>query len=103
MGDIKLSGGEISVLKAVGFGGSQISGKQLLEKVEPGEDAEFIETLSDLILLGYIDCSRMGVRSREDVEKANFRLDPSQVKELRDAVNPSRSRTQDRGRRQRRS
>lgn len=102
--EIKLSGSEISVLKSIGLSGSQVYGKLLLEKVEDVEKVEFLETLTGLIDLGYVMSNKVNIRKFEDIEHAFFRVSPVYSRDLRDAVNPSRSRDQkDRGRRERRS
>ena len=101
--DIKLSGGEISVLKTIGLGGTQVYGKLLLDKLETAERAEFLETLSDLISLGYVLSTKVNVREIADIERSFFRVSPVHSRELRDAVNPSKTRDKDRARRQRRS
>jgi hypothetical protein len=102
--DIKLSGSEISLLKAIGLSGSAIPGRSLLDRAGELDETEFLETLQGLISIGYVLCSRLGIRTREDVEHAFFRVDPSMSRELRDAVSPARrrAREQQRERRQRR-
>lgn len=102
--EIKLSGGEITVLKQIGMSGIQVYGKLLLDKVEDVERAEFLETLTDLISMGYVVANKVNVRTLKDVESAFFRVSPAHAKDLRDAVNPARKRREERdGRRQRRS
>lgn len=101
--EINLDGGEISLLKTIGLGGTQIHGKQLLEKAEDMVPAELIETLDGLITRGYVLTTKVNVRKIDDVERAFFRVNPAYSRDLRDAINPSRSRDQQRARRQRRS
>jgi hypothetical protein len=101
--EIKLDGGEISVLKALGLSGTQVQGRILLERVEEMEPAEFLETLSGLESLGYVLASKVNVRTIEDVERSFFRVNPSYSRDLKDALNPSASRDDRRGRRDRRS
>ena len=101
--EIKLSGSEISVLKSIGLTGALVPGKLLLEKVEEVEKFEFLETLNDLIEQDYVISNRSNLRKFEDVERAFFRVSPVHSRDLRDAVNPSRTRDRDRGRRERRS
>jgi hypothetical protein len=100
--EIKLSGGEITVLKSIGLSGTQVYGKLLLDKFEEAEHAEFLETLTDLLSMGYVLSNKVNIRKIEEVERAFFRVSPVYSRDLRDAVNPSRSRDADRGRRQRR-
>lgn len=102
--DIKLNGGEITMLKSIGFGGSQLYGKLLLDRM--GEDliqAEFLDTLEGLMSMGYILSNKVNVRTMDDVERAFFRVNPAFARDLKDATNPSRARERQRERRERRS
>jgi hypothetical protein len=101
--EIKLDGGEITVLKTLGFSGAQMYGKQLIERAEDMETAEFIDTLNGLISLGYVLSNRVNLRSLEDVERAFFRVNSAYARDLRDAIHPGRRREQDHSRRRRRS
>jgi hypothetical protein len=98
--EIKLDGGEITVLKKIGLSGSPMYGKMLIDRVDSMETSEFLETLSGLIDRGYVLSNKVNVRVIEDVERAFFRVNPADAKDLRDAINPSRKREQ--ARRQRR-
>jgi hypothetical protein len=101
--DIKLNGGEITILKTIGFGGAQLYGKLLIERMDDIIAAEFLDTLDGLMSLGYVLSSKVNVRSMEEAERAFFRINPTYARELKDALNPSSSRDQSRARRQRRS
>jgi hypothetical protein len=98
--EIKLDGGEITLLKKIGLSGSPIYGKMLIDRVDAMETSEFLNTLIGLIDQGYVLSNKVNVRVIEDVERAFFRVNPADSKDLRDAVNPSRKREQ--ARRQRR-
>jgi hypothetical protein len=87
----------------IGLSGTQASGKLLLDKLEDAEKAEFLETLDDLISQGYVLSTRVNIRKLEDVERSFFRASPVYARDLRDTINPSKSREQSRARRQRRS
>ena len=100
--EIKLNGGEISILKKVGLSGSPLLGKLLIDRIEEMETGEFLDTLSGLIDLNYVLANKVNIRLMEDVEKASFRVNPSYAKDLQDAVNPSRKRERERTERQRR-
>ena len=67
--EIKLNGGEISVLKTLGFSGTQMYGKILLERVEEMMPAEFLDTLDGLMSLGYVLSTKANVRTIEDAEQ----------------------------------
>ncbi len=100
--EITLDGGEITVLKKIGLSGSPMYGKMLIDRVDSMESQEFLETLVGLIDQGYVLSNKVNIRVIEDVERAFFHVNPAEAKELRDAVNPSRRRAQERARRQRR-
>ena len=98
--DIKLSGGEITVLKALGLSGTPMAGKQLLARVTMA-DSEVIDTINGLISQGYVVSSKVNVQKIEDVQKAAFRVDGSSGRELRDAMRPGRRQEEDKPRRRR--
>jgi hypothetical protein len=100
--EIKLDGGEISILKKIGLSGSPLHGKMLIERIEEMETGEFLDSLCGLIDLGYVLANKVNIRLMEDVEKASFRVNPSHAKDLQDAVNPARKRERERQERLRR-
>jgi hypothetical protein len=100
--EIKLDGGEISVLKKIGLSGAPLYGKLLMDRIEDMETGEFLDTLAGLIDLGYVVSNKVNVRVMADVEKAFFRVNPAFTKDLQDAVNPSRKRERERQERLRR-
>jgi hypothetical protein len=100
--EIKLDGGEISILKKIGLSGSPLLGKLLLDRIADMETGEFLDSLSGLIDQGYVLANKVNIRRMEDVEKASFRVNPVHSKELQDAVNPSRRRERERTERMRR-
>ena len=100
--EIKLNGGEISILKKIGLSGSPVFGKLLVDKIEEMETGEFLDTLAGLIDLGYVISNKVNIRLMEDVQRAFFRVNPTHTKDLQDAVNPSRKRERERQERLRR-
>ena len=100
--DINLDGGEITILKTLGLTGAQMSGKNLIEKSGDMESAEFLDTLSGLMSLGYVLSDKVNVRLIEDVERAAFRVNPSYARDLKSALHPNSRRDEQRDRRQRR-
>ena len=94
--EIKLDGGEISILKKIGLSGSPLYGKLLIDRIEEMETGEFLDTLCGLLDLGYVLSNKVNIRLMEDVEKASFRVNPTYSKDLQDAVNPSRKRERER-------
>ena len=101
--EIQLSGGEITILKAIGLTGTAMAGKFLLDRIEAVEAGEFIDTLGGLLAMGYLVSTKVNIRTLEDVERASFRVNPSYVHDLKDALNPHRHRIEERQRRRRRS
>jgi len=99
--EIKLSGGEITLLKTLGLSGTPVHGKILLERIGEMEQAELLDEVNGLISQGYVLCDKVNVRTIEDVERAVFRVNASYARDLRDALNPSRRR-EEKGRRRRR-
>ena len=98
--EIKLSGGETTILKAIGLGGAPAYGKLLAQHIEM-EPAEFLDDLNGLISLGYVLADKVNLFSMEDVEKARFRVNTSYSRDLRDALHPGRHREEERRRRRR--
>ena len=94
--EIKLDGGEITILKKIGLSGSPLFGKLLVDRIEEMEKGEFLDTLCGLIDQGYVISNKVNIRLMEDVEKAFFRVNPAFSVALRDAVNPARRRVRER-------
>jgi hypothetical protein len=98
-----LSGGEITILKAIGLSGTAMAGKFLLDQIEEIEAGEFIDTLGGLVAMGYLLATKVNIRTLEDIERASFRVNPSYAHDLKDALDPSRRRAAEKQRRRRRS
>jgi hypothetical protein len=101
--EIKLDGGEITLLKKIGMSGAQVYGKLLIDRIEGMETAELLDTLTGLIDQGYVLSNKVNIRLIEDAQKAFFRINSAYAKDLREAVNPGRRREQERAKRQRRN
>ncbi len=100
--EIKLSGGEITILKAIGLGGMPTAGKQLLERVGEMHEGEFLDDLGGLIMTGYVLADKVNLFKMEDVERASLRVNASYARDLKEAVSPGRRRDDERQRRRRR-
>jgi hypothetical protein len=87
--DISLDGAEISVIKALGFSGSDIEGSLLLERCADLELSELMDTLKGLMSVGYVDCDSSSFHSKGEMEKLHFRVNSGYSKELRDALDPN--------------
>ncbi len=99
--DISLSGGDVSIIKALGLSGSTVDGGTLVERLKDMEGAELIDSLQGLMMMDYVLSDIQTFRKIEDVEKANFKVNAGYLKDLKDAVTPGRKEP-DKGRRQRR-
>ena len=93
---------EITLLKKIGLSGTPVYGKLLIDRIEEMETAQFLDTLTGLIDLGYVASNKVNIRLIEDVENAFFRVNPAYSKDLRDTINPGRRREEERGKRERR-
>ncbi len=98
---IHLSGGDISILKALGLSGSPLPGHLLLHRLGDTDERELIETIQSLVNMDYVISSKANVVKIEDVQRSTFRVNSSYADELRDAIRPGR-RTEERTRRRRR-
>jgi hypothetical protein len=96
--EIKLDGGEISILKAIGLSGSQLAGKVLLDRLGDLEQRELIDTMSGLMDQGFILSSKVNIYSIEDLERSAFRVNPSYSRDLKDALRPGGRRREERTR-----
>jgi biotin operon repressor len=97
---IKLSGGEITLLKALGLGGTPVSGKQLIDRLGMAE-GEMLDTINGMINQGYIVSSKVNVQKMEDIERSYFRVDAAASRNLRAAMRPARHKEEERPRRRR--
>jgi hypothetical protein len=100
--EIKLDGGEITLLKKIGLSGGPVYGKLLVDRIEGMETGELLDTLLGLIDQGFVLTNKVNLRTMEDVEKSFFRVNAGYAKDLRDAVNPGGRRERERTKRQRR-
>lgn len=98
--EIRLNGGEISILKTLGFSGAQMNGKLLLERLGELMPGELIDTLDSLLTMGYLQSNKLNIRRIEDIESAFFRVNASCARDLRQALRPGQ-REEDRPRRRR--
>ena len=86
--NIILDGGEISIIKGLGFGGGDCAGEQLLERVPDLAIAEVIDALSGLVMMGYVIADKVSFNNSEEFKKTNFHVNSGYARELRDALDP---------------
>jgi hypothetical protein len=94
--EINLDGGEISVVKALGFSG-ETNGEDLMAKLG-GElvPAELIETLKGLIMMGYVEADKSAFYSADDLKVVHFRVNSGYSKDLREALSPKQQKPKSR-------
>lgn len=102
MSEIHLDGGEVTILKAIGLGGTIVSGETLLERVHGLEEAEIMDTIRGLIMLGYLMSDKRSLYDLKDVSVANFHVNSGYARELKEALDPRMRRKPQRSRRVRR-
>jgi hypothetical protein len=99
--ELKLDGGEITVLKTLGLTGTPMAGKFLIERSHEMETGELIDTLEGLVSIGYVLSNKVNIRTKEDIEHAFFRVNPSYSRALSESIHPSRTRETTQRRRRR--
>lgn len=88
--EIHLDGGEITVLKAIGFGGTHVSGEQLIEKMPEFEEAELLDTIQGLIMMGYVVADKQSLHNIDDVKRSTFNINSGYSRDLREAIDPNK-------------
>jgi hypothetical protein len=88
--EINLSGGDISVIKALGLTGSPVNGLKLLERLNDMGVAELLDTLDGLMMFDYVVSDVDPIRRKEDLEHANIKVNTTHIRDLREALNPQR-------------
>ena len=77
--EIKLNGGEITILKTLGLTGSTMAGTQLVDRIEEMEGAEFLDTLTGLMSMDYVVANKVNIRTMDSVKEASFRVNAAHV------------------------
>ena len=99
--EISLSGGETTILKAMGLSGTPVNGKHLLERIGDMELAELLDDINGLIMLGYVISERSHLRTMEDLERCIFHVNANYARDLRNSIIPGRRPEPERRRRRR--
>ena len=79
--DLNLDGGEISVIKALGIGGGEMLGEDLLVRAPDLESAEIIDTLKGLVMLGYVSADKNSFHNIEEMKKVYFHVNSGYAKD----------------------
>ena len=86
--DINLDGSEISVIKAIGLGGTEVDGATLIERLRDYESAELIDTLQGLVAMGYVEADKSTFHNKEEYEKTHFRVNSGYARDLKESMDP---------------
>ena len=97
--EIQLSGGDITMIKSIGLSGTAISGGILITRCMGMGDAEIIESLKDLIALGYVVADDEDFHTGSDINKIQFRVNTSYARDLKEALDPKPKKVERRQRR----
>lgn len=87
MSKINLDGGEISIIRALGFSGTQMLGRDLKGRAGGMSDGDLADCLSTLISLGYVT-STPDLDAGEEIDKVAFAVNSGYAKALREAIEP---------------
>jgi len=87
MSSIHLDGGETSVIRSLGFGGTPVSGSDLKTRVPGLWDNELFNILETLIAVGYV-CATRELARADEIDRSTFFVNPGYSRELRDALDP---------------
>ena len=88
--EISLSGGDISVIKALGISGAQVSGKSLMERVGHMEPAELLDTLDTLMMFDYVQSDMERLKGVDDLKDAKFNVNTAMMRDIREALTPQK-------------
>ena len=86
--EINLDGVEISILKAIGVGGGEIPGEQLIARVPHLAYGELADALKGMITMGYIVSDKHSFRSSDELELAHVHVNSGYSRELKEAMDP---------------
>ena len=89
MNKINLDGGEISILRTLGFSGTQMLGRDLKGRVGGMSEGDLTECLKTLIALGYVTAAPE-LEGVEDLDKAALSVNSGYAKVLKEAIDPPR-------------
>lgn len=99
MSKINLDGGEISIIRALGFAGTPMLGRDLKGRVGHVSEEDLAGTLRTLIALGYLT-STPDLDRVEELDKVAFAVNSGYSKALKEAIEPEKKEPAKRVRRQ---
>lgn len=99
MRELSLSGGDLTVIKALGLSGTSMPGALLVDRIGHMEAAELIDTLEGLMMLGFVVSDSERLKDLDDLKRTNFHVNTSYVRDLKEALNPAPKKKERRRRR----
>lgn len=86
MPDFHLSGREVSLVKALGFGGVPIDGATLMRAMGDMNDADFMGLLRGLIVQGIVEGDNENFRTIDEAKAAHYCINAEHARDVRDAL-----------------
>jgi hypothetical protein len=86
--DLNLDGVEVSIIKALGFGASDISGAALTQRIPELGEMELMSTLKTLLAMGYVEADRSSFGSAEEFRTTLFHVNSGYQRELKESLSP---------------
>jgi hypothetical protein len=87
--NINLDGGEISILKAIGMSSGEVSGDQLAERVSDLVEAELLDAMKVLVMMGYVVTDTPSFSKVADFQRAKFHVNSGYSRDLKEAMDPT--------------
>jgi hypothetical protein len=86
--DINLDGHEVTVIKALGLTGGEISGQELMKRMPDMNAYDLIDVVKGLIMQGYVESDKSGFYNEEELMDVNFNVNSGYMRDLREAMDP---------------
>ena len=86
--DIQLDGHEITIIKAMGIHGTEVTGDLLMERIPEMVSAELSDVLKGLIMQGYVEADKRSFYSEEDLRSTHFNVNSGYSRDLKEALDP---------------
>ena len=86
--EINLDGAETSIIKALGFGGGEITGDVLMDRVSNLDAGELIDALCGLIAVGFVSSSQSEFKNAAELKCASFQVNSGYTRDLKACLDP---------------
>ena len=87
MSRINLDGGEIGIIRALGYSGTAMPGCELKGRVGRMSDDDLAESLKTMVTLGYISATP-DLDDVKDLDSTAFAVNTGYAKALQEAIDP---------------